>query len=161
MFSSSSLEDDNGALDESSRFTIVVDSREKKPYRFERFDVDVERRHLDTGDYTIKGYESQFAVERKAQNDFVHCVGPDHKRFRNQVKRADIFDYPMAVVVEAPWWYFDGGHYYQNVHVNAIRGTVKSWKQFNIEWHFEDNRSAGERKTYELLSSWVKKCSSE
>jgi ERCC4-type nuclease len=155
------LESDDDLSPDSTGLTIVVDTREKKPYKFQRFDVDIERRCLETGDYSVKGYESQFAVERKSKDDFLNSCGADHDRFREQVKRADVFEYPMAVVIEAPRDEFYRGHYFKKVHPNVIRGTVEGWECFNIEWYFESNRLAAEQKTYELLRAWEQRFSTE
>ena len=46
---------------------VLCDSREKIPWTFTRATLvdDIEVKKLDAGDYTIKGYEFDLAVERK------------------------------------------------------------------------------------------------
>ena len=44
-------------------FTIIVDTREQMPWEFGFHSTS--KRKLDTGDYSIEGYESIFTVERK------------------------------------------------------------------------------------------------
>ena len=44
-------------------FTIIIDTREQQPWVFEQYVV--ANKKLDTGDYSIEGYENIFAIERK------------------------------------------------------------------------------------------------
>ena len=135
--------------------TILIDTREKKPFLFESYDVTTMRQKLDTGDYSIEGYNDGFAIERKAKDDFLRSISHERERFKEELERAISFDIPMAIVVEAPWVEFRNGNYRRKVPVSSVEGTVKSWKnRYNIEWYFEENRSAAQRKTLELLSEW-------
>ena len=139
------------ALDEA----ILIDTREKKPFPFESYDVTTTWQKLDTGDYSIEGYSNRFAIERKAKDDFLRSISHERERFEEELERAISFDIPMAIVVEAPWREFRNGDYRRNVPVNSIEGTVKAWEnRHNIEWYFEENRSAAQRKTLELLAEW-------
>lgn len=44
-------------------FTIIIDTREQTPWEFGFHNT--AKRKLDTGDYSIEGYESLFTIERK------------------------------------------------------------------------------------------------
>lgn len=44
-------------------FTIIVDTREQMPWEFGYHTTS--KKKLDTGDYTIEGFESLFTIERK------------------------------------------------------------------------------------------------
>jgi ERCC4-type nuclease len=61
---------------------IVIDSREQQPLSFSR--LPAIRGTLVTGDYSVVGLESLFAIERKAFADLVGCcvvvrfTGDDH-----------------------------------------------------------------------------------
>jgi len=77
-----------------SQFTIVVDGREQKGhgYTFDSWPVDTVRKNLSDmgseGDYSIEGYEDQFAVERKSLGDLATCVGAKRdEHFEPQVQR--------------------------------------------------------------------------
>lgn len=61
---------------------IIVDDREKRPYRFEnivrgnqKICFRTERKRLQTGDYTLKHYENKIAVERKSLSDLYSTLG--------------------------------------------------------------------------------------
>src|SRR5690606_8361398 len=53
------------------RPTIVVDTREQQPLPFSR--LKSERGTLATGDYSFRGGEEVFAIERKSVADLVGC----------------------------------------------------------------------------------------
>jgi hypothetical protein len=50
-------------MDDKNNFTIVVDTREQKPWSFDNYTTAV--RKLDTGDYSIEGLEHLLCIERK------------------------------------------------------------------------------------------------
>jgi hypothetical protein len=57
--------------DLGARLTIVVDTRERYPWRFSKQQVDTERAALSAGDYAVRGPDGAIlaAVERKAIDD--------------------------------------------------------------------------------------------
>lgn len=144
-----------------TKFTIIVDGREKKKvaYDFEQYPVDTERRHIDKlggeGDYTIKGYEDRFGVERKALNDLASCCGSRRDHFQGQVELGSELLDAYAVVIEAPKWKAEKGMYYSEIHPNSVTGTVEKWPhKYDAEFHWCEDEYYSEVKTYQLLSYW-------
>lgn len=65
-------------------FVIIVDTREQKPWQFEH---QAKANHkLDTGDYSIEGYENLLAIERK-RNVAEIANNITEKRFKDVVDR--------------------------------------------------------------------------
>jgi ERCC4-type nuclease len=65
---------------------IVIDTREQDPLVFSR--LQSVRGTLTTGDYSIAGLESLFAVERKSISDLVGCcMGDSRQRFERELHR--------------------------------------------------------------------------
>jgi ERCC4-type nuclease len=65
-------------------FVIIVDTREQKPWIFEH---QAKANHkLDTGDYSIEGYENLLAIERK-RNVAEIANNITEKRFKDVVDR--------------------------------------------------------------------------
>lgn len=62
---------------------IIIDSREKRPYTFE---TPYEVCKLDTGDYSLRGYEAVFTVDRKATVSEL-AGNLTTKRFKNELER--------------------------------------------------------------------------
>ncbi len=57
----------------------VIDGREHDGYTFDRFAswfAGIERRNLATGDYSIHGFETRIAIERKTLNDLYASTSP-------------------------------------------------------------------------------------
>lgn len=82
-------------------FTIIQDSREKKPWTFEATgsveDVIVEK--LDTGDYSIQGLENIFFIERKASVDELYVsLGVQWERFQREMERAKPYKHKYLVI---------------------------------------------------------------
>jgi hypothetical protein len=85
-------------------FDILYDKQEKQPWLFLNAKYGaMERVHLKTGDYTIKGFEDVIAIEKKSGimellNDLSGNYRPTFQRFLMQLSK-----YPVkAIVVESP-----------------------------------------------------------
>jgi len=143
-----------------SSFTIFVDDREQKPYKFNRYPVNTEDKRLETADYCVKGdgiegetdFIPHYGVERKSGKDFLNSITWERDRFEDELARADNFYKRMPVVVEEPWPYFENEQYYKNVGVNSIKGTIDCHPEmFNIDYFFNRDRQKAEQLTFEFL----------
>lgn len=135
---------------------IVRDTRERKPWSFDDFNVSVIDRKLDTGDYTIDGYDNVFSVDRKSIDDLVGSLNPasGRDRFRRELKRADKM-YRFAVVVEGARRKIETEQYYSKIHPNVILGTIDSWTEaYNVEFIFCLDRREAQLTTLNLLTEW-------
>jgi len=87
----------------SDILTIIIDTREQTPFFKEApEDVILLRRKLDTGDYSIKGFENSITIERKEVSDFVSSLTHERDRFERELERM----IPMErkyIVVESTW----------------------------------------------------------
>jgi ERCC4-type nuclease len=66
---------------------LLVDSNEvahKHAYEFKGYET--ETANLYTGDYSIKGYENEVAVERKTKGDWYGCLAGKNGRNRTRFK---------------------------------------------------------------------------
>ncbi len=80
----------------AGRFTIVVDSHERYPWRFTHHDVDVVRRGLVAGDYAVElDGVVQASVERKSLADLVSTLTTGNLRYQ----LAGLAALPRAAVV--------------------------------------------------------------
>lgn len=90
--------------------TIVEDTREQTPLTEWPEAVAVERGTLHTGDYSIRGWENCFAVERKTLQDFAGTMMGGYeasserpkKRFNRELERMRHFDCAAVVVTATP-----------------------------------------------------------
>ena len=83
---------------ESESFTVLVDTREKKPWTLASSRIlGMEHRKLDTGDYTIKGYEHLLCIDRKASvQEVVNNVR--EPRFAKELLRIRKFPHAFLVM---------------------------------------------------------------
>lgn len=81
-------------------FAIVVDTREQKPMCIGVPGLTVVRRALRDGDYSIKGFEQAFVVERKMYGDFYSYIGSERKKTKAKLERLSQYRF-AALVVES------------------------------------------------------------
>jgi ERCC4-type nuclease len=123
---------------------IVHDQREKKPWSLPG--VDTAAVHLETGDYTVEGFEDRFAVERKSLNDLATSLGANRSRFESEIRRAQSMD-EFVVLVEGSRADIEDHQYYSNIHPNAVLGTTEKWpyKYGTLEFVWTGENEDGER----------------
>src|SRR5579862_2289911 len=92
---------------------VVVDNREQLPFAFASIRTDARdgrrplivqsvRGTLQSGDYSLAGFESRVAIERKSAADLFNTLGQGRRRFQNELQRLSAYDF-AAVVIEADW----------------------------------------------------------
>ena len=132
---------------------VLVDTREQKPYTFEGYpDVTTEDVGLDTGDYTVEGYEDVFVIERKSLPDLMGTMTRGRNRFQRELDRAA--DMGMfEVVIEASRDQIEAGDYRSQMNPNAAIGSIMAWSQpGNIRFVYANDRANAEQYTYQRLA---------
>jgi ERCC4-type nuclease len=77
--------------------TIVIDTREQTPLTFAN--LPSERGTLQSGDYSARGLEELFAVERKSIADLVACCTVERERFERELHRLRGFRFARLLIV--------------------------------------------------------------
>lgn len=77
---------------------IVIDTREQRPWGFPPH-IQVEVGTLRTGDYAIKGDETNFAIERKSGDDFIGTVSIGWHRFCKELNRMDESRFAAKIII--------------------------------------------------------------
>jgi len=100
-------------------FTVIIDTKEQKPLEFKNAEATVlegiERKKLDTGDYSIKGLEDIVCIERKATvAEIAKNVTQD--RFDRELKRMLEYKYRF-LICEFSW--SDVARYPNNLNLSA------------------------------------------
>ena len=76
-------------------FKVIVDTREQQPWDFEY--VSHANRKLDTGDYSVEGYETLLCIERKKSvSEIANNV--TEKRFKDVIERMKQFKYSFLIL---------------------------------------------------------------
>jgi DNA excision repair protein ERCC-4 len=101
---------------------IVIDTREQEPLIFSR--LSSVSGTLITGDYSVKGLESLFAIERKSIGDLVACcMGENRQRFERELHRLRGFRFARLLVVGTEEEIIHG-KYRSNIKPQAVMGTI-------------------------------------
>jgi len=126
---------------------IIIDTREQKPYGFPAGFCSC-RKALPAGDYSLEGFETRLAFERKSLDDFVKSVINDRKRFYQELEHLTLYD-EAFVIVEASWDDIMQKRYTSGAHPNSVWGfALDIMRRFSIPVLF-----LGDRQTAVLFMS--------
>ena len=120
-------------------FKIVIDTREQAPLPIPRYWY--VRGTLKTADYSILGYESAFAIERKSLQDLVGSLTHGRARFERELNRLAAFQF-KRVLVEAPWKSINVGAFdFSLARPKSIRASITAFEmRYGIPFVFADGR---------------------
>lgn len=138
---------------------IIRDTREKAGYHF--FDIHPDIRviedTLNTGDYSIMGYEDEITIERKSLEDAYNTFGKGRVRFENELNRMKDYKF-AAVMIEADWsTILRSPPFRSAMNPKAVYASVLAWVQrYRVHFFTCPNRAFSERTTYRLLERfWI------
>lgn len=147
-------------------FTIIIDSREQSAFDFRQLTekgkplvVGTERKGLKTGDYSVKGFEEMFAVERKELGDLFNCMGSDRERFERQLERLNKLQ-GAWVMIEGGWDRILRGHAHSKMNPKSVVGSILAYQADyfpNVHWITAPGKWVAEQLTFNILRRCVKK----
>ncbi len=101
-----------------NKYTVIKDTREQDGWFFDAYDKceGMEVATMNTGDYTIKGYEEVVCVERKASVvEIANNLGRNKKTFHKEMERMKdfpfrymILEFSASEVLDYPYSILDG-----------------------------------------------------
>jgi DNA excision repair protein ERCC-4 len=132
------------------RPVVVVDQREQAPLVFTR--LQAVPGTLAVGDYSIRGLQASFAIERKSIDDLANCcMGENRERFARELVRLRGYRFARLLVVgtrEA----IAAGHYHSRIAPQSILGTLGAFEvRYSIPVVHVDTPEAGARE----IERWV------
>lgn len=158
-------------VDKSGLFlpVIVVDTREKESYTFRGWKCDevdgghvmtvrTERRTLKSGDYSLSGFETRVAVERKSLVDLFGTLGQGRDRFERELERLREYEF-ATVMVESTWpEILASPPARSRLPPKTVLRSVIAWQQRypNVHWFTAGNRRAAEGITLRILERFWK-----
>lgn len=137
-------------------FTIIVDSREQKPWSFPQ-NVQIKRAGLKSGDYSILGFEDRIAIERKSLIDLYNTVGQGRARFERELERLAELDH-AAIVIEATWYQIVRQPPERSLmNPKSVIASLEAWEQrYRIPVHAYGQRSLAARLAYRKLERFYR-----
>jgi ERCC4-type nuclease len=120
--------------------TIIIDTREKKPFLFKAYKT--RNQKLTIGDYSVVGYAKRISVEYKSVPDFLSWINPyKPKRFISQVNGLLEIEYACVVVGGR----IDSRSKYSNMSLSTVLSVVGHLAALNIPVIFANNRRIAEQ----------------
>jgi hypothetical protein len=146
-------------------FTVVRDQREQAPYQFAGLRADskqqhkplivsVESVHLLTGDYSIKGFETEICVERKSKEDLYSTLRDQEHRDRFKAEHERMTGYAFAVVVIEASWESIMNSPPKDCQLRPISvwRTFQKWRlRYGVNWEAIGPRAMAEEHTFRTL----------
>ena len=138
------------------KYRIIVDTREQKPL-FTGKSVVVKK--LDTGDYSIEGFEDKIALERKEPLDLFQTLTHGHKRFKKELERALKLDY-FALIVETNLVSvedksFDGAFYTKMKGFVILKIVFTLHMKYGVNVFFVNGRREAKRLVRYLFNAYI------
>lgn len=143
-------------------FQVIVDTREKAPFHFLNCDpwkiVGTQSIKLDTGDYSIVGFESRLTIERKSISDLLGSISAERERFEREFERMDVMDFSAVVVEGELSDVLRHARDCTQLTIKSVVGTFDSWRirYPRVHWVFCLDRRHAELQTLGLLKAFWK-----
>ena len=136
----------------SEPITIVIDTREQRPYAFPNAVV----RSLPSGDYSIDGLEDRVAIERKSKADAFSSLGRHRGRFEREIQRLALMQF-AAVVIEASLADFLRAPAFSQMSARAAARSLLAWSvKYRLPVFFVGDRRHGRAVTRCLLAQFAR-----
>ena len=147
---------------------ILRDTREQQGFDFTFYDVDVEDKKLDQGDYTTELLINDITIERKASTTEISSNllrKSSKERFLRECDRIKelkrgyiVFEFPESEVFKFPWNTKLSRAQKENIRVNgrALYKMICNIEETypNIELIYCNDKEEAEKFTYDILSFW-------
>lgn len=138
---------------------ITIDTREQKPYAFERWvskgEATLETGTLPEGDYALSGAPQLIAIERKSLDDLVNCLGKERERFERELWRLRAYPY-ACVVAECNYDQLILGNYWSAINRLAVIASIAAFQLRYVPIFFASNREGGELMIWQLLAKMAR-----
>jgi ERCC4-type nuclease len=136
---------------------ILCDTREQKPFSFGRYPgTIVERAALQTGDYSLGGFQDRVALERKELNDLIQCLMPPNRaRFERELCRARSLEY-FAVLVEGSMADVRDHRYTSRMTPHSVLQSIAAFSvRYRTAFIWCGSRAGAEYMAFSLLSKFA------
>jgi hypothetical protein len=148
-------------------FTVLIDSREQKPYTFANLwdgptgrsrliEVPTQRAALKTGDYGIKDFP-RIVIERKSKEDLYSSISQGRENFVGRLERMCLEADFAAVVVEAEWSeLLNDPPPHTQYSPKSLGRTIMAWmtRYTMVQWLMLPSRAHAEAFTFRLLERY-------
>lgn len=119
---------------------ILIDTREQLSLDFTSYDCKVETTSLQSGDYSIKGFDLKVGIERKSENDLLGSLTQGRKRFEAELTRLRGYEL-KAVICETNWHRLANGLYQSKMNkYSCMQSIIGLSVRYGIQFVMAENR---------------------
>jgi len=143
-------------------FTILIDQREKRPYSFAGYPVDVRTCHLKTGDYSLQTETEDFStsgitIERKSKIDLFQSLSHHRARFEKEWTRMNNYEYAALIIEDSSFLSLLTPPEGSQMNPKSIIQSLISWQILFPRVHVFtiDNRNLSECLIYSLCEKFL------
>jgi len=125
---------------------VLCDTREQKVLRFpDELGVDCVAATLPAGDYSVRGFTSLIALERKSVADLVSTLSHGRERFENELDLLAGYRW-KAILIEGDQADIEGHVYRSNMLPKSVLGSLRAfyWRWGVPHFWCTDPRGAAE-----------------
>jgi len=131
------------------RPVVVVDNREQTPLTFTRLEAVTGT--LQSGDYSVKGCEHTFTIERKSIADLTACCASGRPRFERELHRLRGYRFARLLIVGSEEA-IRAHEYKSRIEPRAVLHSLWAWEvRFDLPVVFEPTPEAAALR----VESWV------
>lgn len=142
------------------KLVIKIDTREQKPIDFSFFGVECVHEKLDTGDYSIPGYENEITIDRKfSAGELYLNIFQDYVRFKKELLRMQnikhryiVCEFPYYNISEWPKYAIKKGYKFTNQHFMDKINHIQ--EKYGVEFVFCKDRVEATDKIFEILKDF-------
>lgn len=143
-------------MKQADTMTVIVDTREQRPWTFGGR-LRIEHAALPAGDYSLAGFETTVAIERKTLDDYVQSLILQRERFKRECERLRSYEL-KAIVVEADAGDVFARAYRSKAAPNAVIATGLAFLQdYGIATIWAGNREHAEHMAETMLRRFHRK----
>jgi ERCC4-type nuclease len=119
---------------------VLIDTREQRCLRFpEELGVDCGAATLPAGDYSVRGFTSLIALERKSVSDLVGTLTKGRERFENELDLLAEYRW-AAILVEGRRGDVEAGIYRSLATPQSIIGSLRAiWMRWKVPTFWLDS----------------------
>jgi len=136
------------------RTTILIDTREKKPWEFRHWAT--QRKGLKHGDYSVKGLEGKIAIERKSLPDLFQSFTKTRKQMVKRLTAMGKLDYPV-MIVEASLFDVVNGYSRSSANGRLLFGSVSALCAYHgVGFVLANNREEAELTAVFMIEGFIR-----
>lgn len=130
---------------------LIKDTREPDLAWDAYFSLPVITRKLDTGDYSMVGFEDKIAIERKTMDDLIGCLTTNRDRFERELTRAQSLDF-FCVIVEGTYRQMADGAYRSRMNPKSAWESISAFEiRYKTPFYFMGSPELAAKKAESLL----------